>query len=307
MLNLSQLHQDIQLQLRELVKTHTPKQSFSKIYEYTLFPPGKLFRPLLARTVSLDNQQRIGNNNYLFESSLEIHHVYTLIHDDLPCMDDDDIRRGKSSAHKQFNEWQALLAGDGLQALSYRLISLIKSANQQEILKYYSWALGTKGLIMGQALDLENSAQDGLEYILEIHKLKTSRLIQASLVGAYLLSETTNLKMAKLYHRLGHGLGISFQLLDDLNELGEKKLNYKESAKNPFILYKTKLTDIFCEELEKINSSLSSVPGNNLEIFIKDYLKNQLQSITSNKDHIRRFVLEEDLDRIETLLNQAKL
>ena len=168
---------------------------------------------------------------------MEIHHAYTLVHDDLPCMDDDAVRRGRPSTHRQFGEWQALLAGDGLSTLSYRALSLIKSPQLPRLLRYTSWALGPKGLIGGQHLDLSGEMTRSFSQLMATHKLKTSRLMQVALVGSGLLTEGADLRTLKTPHRLGEYLGISFQLLDDLGELGDEQLPARESQINSFLVH----------------------------------------------------------------------
>ena len=109
-----QLENNLKLHLKSLV----PRHAYAEVYDYAVFPPGKLFRPLLAITVTQDlklsgaNSFEANNNYSLFASFLELHHTYSLAHDDLSAMDNDKERRGKESLHIKYNEWQALLAGD---------------------------------------------------------------------------------------------------------------------------------------------------------------------------------------------------
>ena len=172
-----------------------PNHSFKEVYEWSLYPPGKLFRPLLALASHLDSCSELSleslthsDNIAYFCSAVEIHHTYTLIHDDLPAMDDDCERRGRPSSHIKFNEWKAILAGDGLLNASYQLLSKISHQELRNLLKVFSWALGPKGLIQGQVLDLSGEMKNSFQNIVHTHKLKTSRLIQVSLLGGHFLS-----------------------------------------------------------------------------------------------------------------------
>ena len=118
-----EISQNLKLHLKQCI----PNQLMKEVYEYCVLPPGKLFRPKLVYAIAKDlsektNLQITQNHKYL-ASFVEVHHAYTLVHDDLPCMDDDDFRRGKPSAHKAYGEWKALLAGDGLLNVSYELLS----------------------------------------------------------------------------------------------------------------------------------------------------------------------------------------
>lgn len=235
------LEQQIQADLEYILNRFTPNHKFREIYKYSLLPGGKFFRPKLVYATAFDH------NNYFFSDqpiddlrifacSIEIHHAYTLIHDDLPCMDDDNFRRGRKSTHYEYGEWQALLAGDGLLNLSYQLLFKLKSPHAQLLGRYYSWNLGAKGLIHGQALDLENEKKS-LRGTLETHHYKTAKLIQTALVGAIILEHSENslsMKTLKKFHRFGHCLGVAFQLLDDLTELQEGITGH-ELIVNPWI------------------------------------------------------------------------
>ena len=221
----------------------SPNNEFKKIYTYALLPPGKLFRPLLALSIHLDfahNNLEFFNPNEpvsLLASALEIHHAYTLIHDDLPSMDNDDYRRGKLSTHKKYGQWQAILAGDGLLNASYYLLSCIDSPQTPKIIKIISHFLGPKGLIDGQVIDLSENKKL-FPHILKMHELKTSRLIQCAIMASYLLStDKPNWRTFIDLLQLGKHLGIVFQFLDDLSELNCKKISKHESNINPWLNY----------------------------------------------------------------------
>lgn len=236
--------QDFALHCQELLGRHPAKEAFL----YTLLPPGKLLRPLMVATLAQDLNEnadlRRDSSLALLMSFVEIHHTYTLIHDDLPCMDNDDFRRGRPSLHRAYNEWQALLVGDGLINLSYQLLGRLKTSETQALLKLSSKLLGPHGLILGQILDL--STEDGpsapsLCQILNIHTLKTARLFQVCLVGSALLAlEERELKNSRslLYdlYKLGAHLGVIFQLLDDWDEL-KSEVSAHEKKINAFFLY----------------------------------------------------------------------
>ncbi len=240
-MKIDQLQKNIETHLELHLKKMLPKHSISEAYLYASLPPGKLFRPLLSAGVFLFHNP---DQEALFEdyktapsklaSFLELHHAYTLVHDDMPCMDNDDMRRGKPSTHKKFGQWQALLVGDGLLGASWQLLAQLRHPHALAYFSYATWSLGPKGLLQGQVLDLSEEMTLSFDNLIETHILKTARLIQASLVGGYLLSQNPNLKTAKAYHRLGEALGISFQLLDDLTELTEP-LGEHEKKVNPWI------------------------------------------------------------------------
>ena len=203
--------------IKGILDRFAPHDESRSVYDYALFPTGKLFRPKLVWAVALDGGG-LTPNHRLFATSLELHHAYTLLHDDLPCMDDDDTRRGKPSTHLYFNEWKALLAGDGLINLGYRVLGEIDHAQSRLLLKIFSHCLGPKGLILGQYRDLLRTPQEPLDKILEIGALKTAKLIQCALVGSTLLNDRTTFRVLLDEARLGFYLGVLFQLLDDLSE-----------------------------------------------------------------------------------------
>jgi geranylgeranyl pyrophosphate synthase len=212
----------------------SPNHNFTDVLKYSVFPTGKLFRPLLVYSLAKDHGE-ITNNHKRLAESIEIHHTYTLIHDDLPSMDDDDYRRGRESSHVKFSEWQAVLAGDALLNSSYELLSDISHSQFNQLFKTYTSYTGQRGLILGQVFDLGNET-DTLEKILHLHELKTARLIQLSLKGSAILSDSKF--DLDIFDKIGKCLGINFQLLDDLCELTEP-LNKHEVEINPFLKYET--------------------------------------------------------------------
>jgi len=206
-----------------------------EVMEYAVFPAGKLFRPRLVEALGLDLHKNLEKNHLHLASSIELHHAYTLVHDDLPAMDNDLIRRGKASTHARFGEWKAILGGDALLIASFNELANIRHPNFQELLKLMSWCTGAKGLIEGQFRDLKADGKMNFQEVVRIHELKTGRLIQLATLGSYLLSKETKLKEKVEFMRLGREIGVSFQLLDDLSELTEKEVSPHEKAINPFI------------------------------------------------------------------------
>ncbi|HJN38496.1 MAG TPA: polyprenyl synthetase family protein [Gammaproteobacteria bacterium] len=147
--------------------------------------------------------------------SVELMHSFTLIHDDLPCMDNDDFRRNKPSCHRKFNEAIAVLAGDALQALSYEALSQTPGCTM-EMVQTLSKATGAKGLCGGQTLDCLNHAQSADDY-LEIISMKTAELIATCFKLTALIARLDNQKVQQLT-LAGKHLGIAFQLQDDIQD-----------------------------------------------------------------------------------------
>ncbi|MCR9203036.1 MAG: polyprenyl synthetase family protein [Halobacteriovoraceae bacterium] len=242
------------------------EESFYEVMEYALLPAGKLFRPKLCLSQYAD---KLGWEETLKDlknpmsalslccSALEIHHTYTLIHDDLPCMDDDDIRRGRPSTHIKFSEWEAVLAGDALLHLSHTLLAKIKSPKLNQPLSFFNWALGGRGLILGQVYDLSGKMNKNFENLVTTHTLKTARLIQAALyLGDWCSGTKSNYLSVKKNLRLGEALGVSFQLLDDLSE-GTEDLSEHEASINPFINFPSESFQILTDHLHTLNKSVS--------------------------------------------------
>ena len=176
-------------------------------------------------------------------TSIELMHTYSLIHDDLPAMDNDDMRRGKASNHVAFNEATAILAGDALQALAFKVIASsqhIQSEQKIEIIQAMSSACGHQGMVLGQQYDLD-AEQKKFHDIEEIHTLKTGRLIQVALTMPH-LADRSNLTPLSILNELGQRLGLAFQIMDDVLEassnsqtLGKSNLSDIENSKMTYV------------------------------------------------------------------------
>lgn len=225
--------QELENKLFGLFKSRVEESSLGQILEYAMFPAGKLFRPRLVLALAQDLGKQT-EDHYLLSCAIEAHHAYSLVHDDLPCMDDDDVRRGRPSAHKQFGEWQALLAGDALINLSYQFLAEMKSPRAKEIIASFSKMMGAQGLILGQFTDLSQKEKTFEETLL-MHELKTARLIQFCLEASRALCENEEVSGPEVLE-LGRAIGVNFQLLDDLLELTEQTSSH-EGKVNAFLNY----------------------------------------------------------------------
>ena len=198
---------------------------------YSLFAGGKKVRPALC----LAGCEAVGGDSskiIWFAAGIECLHTYSLIHDDLPCMDNDDLRRGKPSCHKAFDEATAVLAGDGLQAFAFELFThpeLIKNISPKRLLKairIISKAVGFEGMVGGQMVDLLMEGKKGNLKILKwIHLHKTVKLIEASVVCGGILGGGKS-RHIKALSKYGKNLGLAFQVIDDLLDVtgDEKKI-----------------------------------------------------------------------------------
>ena len=153
-------------------------------------------------------------------SSLELIHCYSLIHDDLPAMDDDELRRGNPTTHKKFDEATAILAGDALQPLAFELISTIKTSdrNKVQMIGSLSEACGYLGMVGGQIKDINSNQIKDVESLDSMHSEKTGRLIQASIETAGILSglSASDIESLKEY---GGKIGLAFQIQDDIIDI----------------------------------------------------------------------------------------
>lgn len=190
---------------------------------YSVLAGGKRIRPILALTAyeAFDGKSR--NIINPAACSLELVHTYSLIHDDLPCMDDDDLRRGIPTLHKKYNEAVAVLAGDALHDLAFELIARSGSA---EVVSELAGAIGTFGMLGGQMADIEAEGKvNSVEQVKFIHKHKTGALIRSSVrIGAMLTGvDKTTLNNISLY---GEKIGFAFQIIDDILDIegDEEKL-----------------------------------------------------------------------------------
>lgn len=204
---------------------------------YSLSLPGKRLRPLLFfSTVSALGGEPLAHLDVA--SSLEIIHTYSLIHDDLPCMDNDDLRRGMPTVHCRFDEATALLAGDTLLTWAFERLSHaggLNDSQQVSLIRLITRAIGLQGMAGGQALDL--AFKSDVEDIPLIHRLKTAELIRASMEAGAIVTSREELR--PLIGRAAMAIGLAFQLADDLLDvegdpmLVGKKLRKDEGNHSP--------------------------------------------------------------------------
>lgn len=249
-----------------------------EILHYAVLPAGKLFRPRLVEAIALDLAGKISQDHNHLGCALELHHAYTLVHDDLPAMDNDLVRRGKPSTHAKYGEWKAILAGDALLIASFEELMKIRSEKIRELHRLFSWCTGGKGLILGQYLDLGSEGKVTTKEVVRIHELKTARLIQAAVAGSALLARN---KFLKNYFRLGREIGVTFQLLDDLGELTEKNLSPHEKEINPFLLNRDSAISALLTSHKSLTTLLEKENLANLNIMLKNYFDDTRKNLMS--------------------------
>ena len=183
-----------------------------EVMEYSLFAGGKRLRPALAMGAA---EIVCGSDESAVPAAcaLEMIHTYSLMHDDLPCMDDDDLRRGKPTAHKAYGEAMAILGGDGLLTMAFDLLA---QAGNAEVVGELAQAAGVAGMAGGQVLDLQSEGKSlTLDQLRGIHVAKTGALICVSLrMGAMLAG--ANASQLDALTRFGDHIGLAFQIADDI-------------------------------------------------------------------------------------------
>ena len=190
---------------------------------YAVLDGGKRLRPLLV----LASCEAVGGNAKAAlraACATELIHAYSLVHDDLPCMDNDVLRRGKPTVHVKFGEAQALLAGDALQALAFEILTpddaSVPAALQARLCRLLAQAAGSAGMAGGQAIDLASVGQALTERQLrEMHRLKTGALLQGSVLMGVACGEgaTQNSRVAEAaLGKYGAAIGLAFQVVDDI-------------------------------------------------------------------------------------------
>lgn len=258
-----------------------PQNHIFEAMRYSLLASGKRLRPILAikacELVGGDLSQILK-----FACSIEMIHTYSLIHDDLPSLDNDDYRRGKLTNHKVYGESMAILAGDGLLNLAYELISEEMLKNKNNCYKYakafneLSVSAGIYGMIGGQVVDVLSENQIIDKDILEfIHNKKTSALIEASLVCGAIIGGGSNSEIENI-RKFGKAIGLCFQIRDDIldivgdmDKLGKDIGSDEENSKCTYVsmygLEKSiEMTQKLCNEAK---NSINNFKSNEADFF----------------------------------------
>jgi geranylgeranyl diphosphate synthase type II len=185
---------------------------------YSLLAGGKRIRPVLAlATADALGQEPL--SVLPLAAAIELIHTYSLIHDDLPAMDDDDLRRGRPTAHKAFGEDVAILAGDGLYSEAFRLVLTEQDGDAPRLLdavRELAAATGPEGMVGGQYIDVAGTAPAGPVGLRRLHELKTGRLITASIECVLLLEGVNKRDTISYFRAFASELGVLFQIVDDI-------------------------------------------------------------------------------------------
>ncbi len=259
--------------------------------KYSLGIGGKRIRPMLV----LEFCRVCGGNikdALPLAAAIEMIHTYSLIHDDLPCMDDDDMRRGMPSCHKKFGEEYALLAGDGLLTRAFGIIAESEIAKKSpetaiEAVRLLSSLAGANGMIGGQVVDLKNEDKPcGLDVLQTMDSLKTGALIKCSaLLGVVAAGGTKEQTDAAASY--AESLGHAFQIVDDiLDVIGDEKELGKPIGSDADSNKSTYVSILGIEESQKYADELTNKAIDSLEIFGSDgdFLRSLATSLVSRKN-----------------------
>ncbi len=198
-----------------------PEHNLAEAIRYSVIGGGKRIRPAMVYAAG----EAMGANHEILDipaCAVEMIHAYSLIHDDLPAMDDDDLRRGRPTCHKAFNEATAMLAGDALQALAYEILTRdrhknLSSEHRLDMLRLLTEASGAHGMAGGQAVDLASVGKSlTLAQLESMHRLKTGALIRASILLGGMCKPDISEEELKILSDYSHCIGLSFQIQDDI-------------------------------------------------------------------------------------------
>jgi geranylgeranyl diphosphate synthase type II len=245
--------------------------SIHKAMRHSVFAGGKRLRPVLCMEAGLMVAGSLPRKIEDLGAALEMLHTYSLIHDDLPALDNDDLRRGRPTCHMVFGEALAILAGDALQTQAYEVLARLECPPEARVRIIEEIARGTgtlDGMIGGQVVDLEAEHTQPTEEMLEyIHRAKTAALITASLVGGALYAGAKDNEVAKL-RAFGQSVGLAFQIVDDVLDVTQTSEQLGKTAGKDTAAQKATYPALFgVEESVRKADSLVRAAFSELESF----------------------------------------
>ncbi|MDC0127126.1 polyprenyl synthetase family protein [Methylophilaceae bacterium] len=280
-------HKRIESFMMQILKEESSNSLIHEVCSYGSINGGKRFRALLSYAIGEITQTDKLIIDHI-ASSIEFIHAYSLIHDDLPAMDNDDLRRGKPTCHIKFNEAQAILAGDGLQSLAFHILSLssflINDQKKLKLINSLSNTIGINGMVKGQSLDIENTLKIGeIKGLEKLQELKTGLLFNFIGSATCLVSDNHSKKMNIKITNLCALLGKVYQITDDILDYeSNDKILGKTSGKDRKDNKLTYVSLLGINEAKKINSKyfddikeiINSISGNTIflnELILKIY------------------------------------
>lgn len=274
--------------IKELRRTKSLDENLMRAMEYSLMAGGKRLRPILlmAAADAIDNS---GEKFITVADALEMIHTYSLIHDDLPAMDDDDYRRGKLTNHKVFGEATAILAGDALLTLAFEVVLRQQDVPNEillAVLKEISIAAGAAGMVGGQAIDLRSEGvQIDLATLKLMHIGKTGALFKAAIRSGAILAKAPENKLLDLT-RYAENFGLAFQITDDILDVtGDEKILGKPTGSDAKKFKATYVSLTSLDESKELAQKAVDESLNALENFgaEADFLRELVQYLTARK------------------------
>ena len=267
------------MRIEKVLEEKIDELADSKVKEamrYSLIAPGKRVRPNLLYEV-VKGYGLLESVADEFACAIEMIHTYSLIHDDLPAMDNDDLRRGRLTCHKQFDEATAILAGDGLLTYAFDVASS-STADPSIVVKciqVLAQCAGSNGMVLGQDLDMNESNTSDWDYVRKAHKYKTGCLLSAPLMMGALLAGKND-ETVRQWHEIGISLGLAFQIQDDIldvelssEEFGKSNSDEKNDKKTSVSLLGLEQSkELMISEYEKVKQSISEMHDFNGEKLI---------------------------------------
>lgn len=265
--NISRIIED---ELKNIIRrTKGISNTLSDAKEYSLLSGGKRFRPVLhmitGRLLGIEDKALLPT-----ACAIEMIHTYSLIHDDLPALDDDRLRRGRLTSHIKFGEDTAIMSGDALFADAFYVILSNKYLPADIVLRLsveLAKAIGSKGMVGGQMLDLKASEENITEnYLKKIYKYKTAKIIAYSVKSAAIIS--CNEKQVMKFESFGEHIGLAFQIMDDIldeigedHEIGKEAGSDKRKNKETYISMfgVDKATELAKDEIKKAKEELAEI------------------------------------------------
>ena len=247
------------MRIEEVLQKFLDRLTDSKVKEamsYSLMAGGKRIRPNLLYKV-LKGYGKNESDGDAYAAAIEMIHTYSLIHDDLPAMDNDDLRRGRPTCHKQFDEATAILAGDGLLTFAFETCA---NANTPAEIRVRCIAMlaslaGADGMVHGQDLDMNESAQSDWDYLKQVHTYKTGCLLSVPMmIGACLSGQSE--EIIEKWHQIGNAIGLAFQIQDDILDV---QLTAEQFGKSNSDERNDKVTSVTLLGMEKAEAMMNDL------------------------------------------------
>lgn len=265
---------------------YLPDSYVKEAMQYSLMAGGKRIRPNLLYEVVKGYGLEEGCAD-AFACALEMIHTYSLIHDDLPAMDNDDLRRGRPTCHKQFDEATAILAGDGLLTYAFQVAANAKCEAEKTVgcIQVLSAMAGSEGMVLGQDLDIHESEHSDWDYVKKVHQYKTGCLLSAPfMMGAILAGQEKS--VIEKWHQVGNDLGLAFQIQDDILDVCLTSEEFGKSNSDEKNDKKTSVSLLGLQEARNLMVSLyDNVEKelNQFSHFDASALKNMIEQIKNRK------------------------